>query len=764
MKPGKRYLFAALGAIALFAGSNLAQAQSTLAGWDFSGYSGYGSSPASPNTTASNITVGGLTRGSGVGTSGTAASNAWGGVGWDSTSLNNAVTANDFATFSVTASSGYTVSFTSIEAYNVRRSGTGPTTGQWQYRIGSGSFTNIGSAITWGSTTSAAGNAQSAIDLSGITALQNVAAGTTVTFRVVNWGGASTGTWYLNNFGITGSEDFVVQGTVNSAGPPPTTNNSVVSVPANAAFGRVMSGSTQTVAVTNSGSNSTTFSASTSGGFTSAATGAVGGNGSASLPVGVGSTLGERTGALTVTNTATANSGAGTGNLQNPVTSELSATVVQNRQVGRGTVAGVPDITVTENVIDVGAVLVNTVATGSGVITTIGADNENTRVTVNGNQTVNFSNSDVSLNLFTAESAVQFNSDSSTMNVTGEAQYATSGLKTSNFANLTAVGGALTGEGLAGESVQTGRVYFRADVYQAANLDYNNATPLDSNDTIIVNNAATSDGGQRATAEITSRSVTGAGWSVTGLATGTTINQDSTVSGTVNFNASASGLLNGSTSSGSLQLGFQHANQSMQGASSNDLGDATWNFETIVTGNNSGSGSATINNGGSFAGLGIQSSTGLAQLLDGTSGGNRTLAMELSSTPIGMGVSANPLAISQYLSLTGTESDVFTLSLNYNGTATDPVIQWWDGSSWVNAVLGNTGGTANFIGDTPYDAAIHFSLGNYGFDSTTNTAWAVLNHNSEFVVVPEPGTWFLVSVGLGALAIRRRIGLLNKIS
>jgi hypothetical protein len=177
----------------------------TLAGWDFNGYSGYGASPAAPNTAATNLTVVGLTRGANVGTTGTAAANGWGGTSWDGKSL----------TFSFTADMGYQMSFDSFANYNVRRSGSGATVGQWRYQVGSGEFTNIGSAITWGSTTTGTGNAQSSISLSGIPALQNVGAGSTVTFQLLLTGGTS-GTWYLNNF--RDGNDFSVLGAVSASG------------------------------------------------------------------------------------------------------------------------------------------------------------------------------------------------------------------------------------------------------------------------------------------------------------------------------------------------------------------------------------------------------------------------------------------------------------------------------------------------------------------------------------------------------------------
>jgi hypothetical protein len=115
----------------------------------------------------------------------------------------------------ITANTVFTVSFSDIASYKIRRSATGPSTGQWQYQLGVGAFENIGSAITWGSTTSATGNTQAAIDLSAIPSLQNVAAGTPVTFRVVTWGATNTGgTWYLNDPLDTTPNDFIINGTV----------------------------------------------------------------------------------------------------------------------------------------------------------------------------------------------------------------------------------------------------------------------------------------------------------------------------------------------------------------------------------------------------------------------------------------------------------------------------------------------------------------------------------------------------------------------
>jgi hypothetical protein len=193
--------------------SGVAQAQTTIVGWDFAngsypgGSGNFGASPAAANTVAANVSSTGLTR-SGLGTTGTAAASTWGGTATAAGSIGN-------ASFTVKANDLFTLSLTQISAYNVRRSNSGPTTGQWAYSLNGVEFVNIGSAITWGSVTSGTGNVQVAIPLSEITDLQNVPATTTVTFRVTLTGSSLTGTWYLNNF-QTGN-DFVVTGTVAAA-------------------------------------------------------------------------------------------------------------------------------------------------------------------------------------------------------------------------------------------------------------------------------------------------------------------------------------------------------------------------------------------------------------------------------------------------------------------------------------------------------------------------------------------------------------------
>jgi hypothetical protein len=196
--------------VVLLVTASLAWGQ-TVAGWEVNGLSNYGTSPFAATTTGANTTVTGLTRGSGVTTSGTAASNAWGGTGFTSASLTDAVTAGKFFSFTIKANAGYVISLTEIGAANYRRSGTGPNKLTIQYSVDGANFTDITTYDPVGSITNATGNSKSAVALTGFADLQNVDENTTITFRYVPYGASlATGTFYINN--ISATEDLIIKG------------------------------------------------------------------------------------------------------------------------------------------------------------------------------------------------------------------------------------------------------------------------------------------------------------------------------------------------------------------------------------------------------------------------------------------------------------------------------------------------------------------------------------------------------------------------
>jgi hypothetical protein len=193
-----------------------------LAGWDVNGVTGFGGSPQAPSTNAPYVMVGGLTRGAGVTTNLTAASRAWGGNGFNATSETAAVAAGDYVTFSLTANPGYQLSLSAVSRFDYRRSSSGPTSGVLQYQVGAGAFVSL--ATNTYSTSSSSGAVLPALDLNAIAALQNVGAGTNVTFRIVNFGALSAdGTWYVYDYASSTAPDLAVSGSVAPPpGPPPT--------------------------------------------------------------------------------------------------------------------------------------------------------------------------------------------------------------------------------------------------------------------------------------------------------------------------------------------------------------------------------------------------------------------------------------------------------------------------------------------------------------------------------------------------------------
>ncbi len=198
-----------------------------LAGWDVStqpgGLNNYGLSPLSATTTDVNLAIGGLTRGSGVGTTGTAAARGWGGLGWNVTSASDAVTADKVATFTVTANAGFKTSFNAISRFDYRRSGTGATNGVIQYQVGGADTFHDLVTVAYPSGVSAGGSLDP-IDLSGIPALQDVAASTVVTFRIVNFGGTSSaGSWYIFDVANSPAADFEIAGYVVACAAPTAT-------------------------------------------------------------------------------------------------------------------------------------------------------------------------------------------------------------------------------------------------------------------------------------------------------------------------------------------------------------------------------------------------------------------------------------------------------------------------------------------------------------------------------------------------------------
>lgn len=120
-------------------------------------------------------------------------------------------------------------------------------------------------------------------------------------------------------------------------------------------------------------------------------------------------------------------------------------------------------------------------------------------------------------------------------------------------------------------------------------------------------------------------------------------------------------------------------------------------------------------------------------------------------------------ALSDVLSITGMttlgqgdKTDKFALSLTYAASGFSEadlnnlfIASKDTNGNWLNTVDLNFGGTKNFVAGAFSDT---YGLGTYGVDASTSTLWAVVNHNSDFVAIPEPSTYAAL-FGAATLAV-----------
>jgi len=182
-----------------------------------------------------------------------------------------------------------------------------------------------------------------------------------------------------------------------------------------------------------------------------------------------------------------------------------------------------------------------------------------------------------------------------------------------------------------------------------------------------------------------------------------------------------------------------------------------------------------IGGGRSYAGVRLRIGEGtanVASLRGGVAGGDRSL--DLSHAAGGSFAINGARPVGNALILSGTASDTFVLELTYTDadleaadvTSEEGLILYWRdpvGGNFKNSVLGNQPASARaFLGSSYAQYLVAqggvFTLGDYGNDPTTNTVWAVLNHNSVFTVapVPEPTALGGSLAALAALALRCR--------
>ncbi len=153
-----------------------------------------------------------------------------------------------------------------------------------------------------------------------------------------------------------------------------------------------------------------------------------------------------------------------------------------------------------------------------------------------------------------------------------------------------------------------------------------------------------------------------------------------------------------------------------------------------------------------------------AALLAGSSGSATTLQFAFAVDSM---ADNDSLRLSDVFSLSGTGADLFVLELSVLSLGENAFLGWLDGTNlWVNAIEGNSGNNASgdqfgFSGsfadfEQLYGAELSEYVGAYGNDGA-GSVWAVLNHNSDFAVIPEPAVTGLLIAGLSVLVLRRRL-------
>lgn len=181
-------------------------ASGNILAWDFTGEANGLTSDAEVQDDNMNSSVT-LTRGSAAAPS--AGSNSFRTVGFGNNGI--IITRDDYFEFKASPSTGYQMSISTINAVCRGTTTFGASVqSQFAYSTDGTNFTLIGSPVV---TTNGGGDHNISVNVSGVTALQDVPAGTTITFRYFASGSTNTGGWGYYSSGA-GNYGLALQGAI----------------------------------------------------------------------------------------------------------------------------------------------------------------------------------------------------------------------------------------------------------------------------------------------------------------------------------------------------------------------------------------------------------------------------------------------------------------------------------------------------------------------------------------------------------------------
>lgn len=448
-----------------------------------------------------------------------------------------------------------------------------------------------------------------------------------------------------------------------------------------------------------------------------------------------------------------------------------SAAVVANRVV-------------TATPISLGRVMYGYASSANTTLTTTGDANHATSITVAGSSATDVNGASI----YSGTNST-FNSDTSTSTDLFGGVWTGRGALSGTLTLVT------TGEGLVGEAPINVNVNYSATVLAdrvvtASVVDFGNVL-LHSSDSATSNLKTTGDDNHRT--RVTVATTAGSdpyGVSISG-GTGTAFNSATSagtrvVVGTMNNYGAISGTITLTTTG----EGLPHEAPNNVGVTyTANVGLASTNG--ISFGNTL---SGTVGAGSSFASLASKTTAGTefgqqvigseATILDGVNVGSAATIVTMAWRARTAGESAQAPLLSDVVDIEGTGSNnPIVVQMSYDPSAIAALVagqnignapnaeDFLAASSLLQLTVQNASGTwqsaagysigfespnGNYVGDVDYNSS-YFTVGDWGVDSTTHTAWAVVNNGGKYAVsvIPEPSTIVLMALGAVGFVVRR---------